>query len=97
MSKFTHNETEDDNMVMKDDKRVTKDDNRDDCFPSSVSLYPNQHDYNATKTIDQDIPFDKETYKSMTKKNAKHLFINKYGFCYLIYDFEKCKGGCLNG
>ena len=36
------NKTEDDIMV-------TEDDNREVCLPSSISLYLNQRDYNATK------------------------------------------------
>ena len=90
MSNPDHNETEDDN-------RVTKEDNRDDCLPSSVSLYQNQRDYNANKTIHQDVLFNKELSKSMNKTNAKRLFIDTYGDSnsYLIYDFEKCKGNRL--
>ena len=65
MSNPDHNETEDGNLVLKDNNRVTEDDNRDDCLPSSVSLYRNQRDCNATKTIHQDVPFDKELSKSM--------------------------------
>jgi len=49
------NETEDDIMVTKDYNRVTEDDNREVCLPSSISLYLNQLDYNAIKTIHQDI------------------------------------------
>ena len=92
-----HNETEDGNMVMKDNNRVTEDDNRDDCLPSSVSLYRNQRDYNANKTIHQDVPFDKELSKSMNKTNDKRLFIDTYGESnsYLIYNFEKYKGNRL--
>jgi hypothetical protein len=90
MSNPDHNETEDDN-------RVTEDDNRDDRLPSSLSLVRNQRDYNANKTIHQDVSFDKELSKSMNKTNAKRLFIDTYGESnsYLIYDFEKCKGNRL--
>ena len=49
MSNPDHNETEEDNQVTKDDNWVTEDDNRDDCLPSSNSLYRNQRDYNADK------------------------------------------------
>ena len=97
MSNTDHNETVEDNRVTKDDNWVTEDDNRDDCLPSSVSLYRNQRDYNANKTIHQDVPFDKELSKSMNRTNAKRQFIDTYGESnsYLIYDFEKCKGNRL--
>ena len=97
MSNPDHNDTEEDNRVTKDDNWVTEDDNRDDCLPSSVSLYQNQRDYNANKTIHQDVPFDKELSKSMNKTNDKRLFIDTYGESnsYLIYNFEKYKGNRL--
>ena len=49
MSNTDHNETVEDNRVTKHDNWVTDYDNRDDCLPSSVSLYRNQRDYNAEK------------------------------------------------
>ena len=97
MSNPDHNETEEDNQVTKDDNWVTEDDNRDDCLPSSNSLYRNQRDYNDDKNKRKDVPFDKELSKSMNRSNAKRKFIDKYGEnnSYLIYDFEKCKGNRL--
>ena len=97
MSNPDHNETEEDNRVTKDDNWVTEDDNRDDCLPSSISLYRSQRDYNANNKVHHDVPFDKELSKSMNRSNAKRQFIRRYGESnsYLIYDFEKCKGNRL--
>ena len=94
MSNPDHNETEEDNQVTKDDNWVTEDDNRDDCLPSSNSLYRNQRDYNADKRQRKDVPFDKELSKSMNRSNAKRKFIDIDGESnsYLIYNFEKYKG-----
>ena len=46
---YTTPVTDNDNKAAND----CHDDNRDHCLPLSVSIFSNQHDYNATKTIDQ--------------------------------------------
>ena len=49
---------------MKATQVTYNDNNRDNCFPSSVSLCFNQHHYNATKTIDKVIPFDSKSHSN---------------------------------
>ena len=60
--------------VIDNDNKAANDCHDDNPIELSY-LFSNQHDYNATKTTDQNIPFDEESYRSMTKTKARRLFL----------------------